>query len=91
MELDTRVEAAGRLRLAGPAPRPRAASPWNGPGGRRDRVDFLAVGAITHSAPSLDIALDWEEVVPLAVDVGNTEITIGVFQGDELAQHWRAS
>ena len=23
-------------------------------------VDFLAVGAITHSAPSLDIALDWE-------------------------------
>lgn len=27
----------------------------------------------------------------LAVDVGNTEITIGVFQGEELAQHWRAS
>ena len=27
----------------------------------------------------------------LAVDVGNTEITIGVFQGDDLAQHWRAS
>ena len=27
----------------------------------------------------------------LAVDVGNTEITIGVFEGDELAQHWRAS
>ena len=23
-------------------------------------VDFLAVGALTHSAPSLDIALDWE-------------------------------
>jgi nicotinate-nucleotide pyrophosphorylase (carboxylating) len=22
-------------------------------------VDFLAVGALTHSAPSLDIALDW--------------------------------
>ena len=55
-------------------------------------VDFLAVGAITHSAPSLDIALDWEGVaVLLAVDVGNTEITIGVFQDDELAQHWRAS
>ena len=27
----------------------------------------------------------------LAVDVGNTEITIGVFQDDELAQHWRAA
>ncbi|HEV2918350.1 MAG TPA: type III pantothenate kinase, partial [Actinomycetota bacterium] len=27
----------------------------------------------------------------LAVDVGNTEITIGVFEGDELAQHWRAA
>jgi nicotinate-nucleotide pyrophosphorylase (carboxylating) len=23
-------------------------------------VDFLAVGALTHSAPSLDVALDWE-------------------------------
>jgi type III pantothenate kinase len=29
--------------------------------------------------------------VLLAVDVGNTEITIGVFQGGELAQHWRAA
>jgi type III pantothenate kinase len=29
--------------------------------------------------------------VLLAVDVGNTEITIGVFQGQELAQHWRAA
>ncbi|HZA81891.1 MAG TPA: type III pantothenate kinase, partial [Actinomycetes bacterium] len=27
----------------------------------------------------------------LAVDVGNTEITIGVFEGDELVQHWRAA
>ena len=27
----------------------------------------------------------------LAVDVGNTEITIGVFEGQELAQHWRAA
>ena len=27
----------------------------------------------------------------LAVDVGNTEITIVVFQGQELAQHWRAA
>jgi nicotinate-nucleotide pyrophosphorylase (carboxylating) len=24
-------------------------------------VDFLAVGALTHSAPSLDMALDWKE------------------------------
>jgi type III pantothenate kinase len=29
--------------------------------------------------------------VLLAVDVGNTEITIGVFEGQELAQHWRAA
>ncbi len=27
----------------------------------------------------------------LAIDVGNTEITIGVFDGDDLVQHWRAS
>ena len=27
----------------------------------------------------------------LAVDVGNTEITIGVFKGTELVQHWRAA
>ncbi len=27
----------------------------------------------------------------LAVDVGNTEITIGVFDGDKLLQHWRAA
>ena len=27
----------------------------------------------------------------LAVDVGNTEITIGVFEDKELAQHWRAA
>jgi type III pantothenate kinase len=27
----------------------------------------------------------------LALDVGNTEITIGVFDGDKLVQHWRAS
>jgi nicotinate-nucleotide pyrophosphorylase (carboxylating) len=23
-------------------------------------VDYVAVGALTHSAPSLDVALDWE-------------------------------
>jgi type III pantothenate kinase len=27
----------------------------------------------------------------LAVDVGNTEITIGVFDGEELVHHWRAA
>ena len=27
----------------------------------------------------------------LALDVGNTEITIGVFDGDKLVQHWRAA
>ncbi|HEY2958909.1 MAG TPA: type III pantothenate kinase [Actinomycetota bacterium] len=27
----------------------------------------------------------------LAIDVGNTEITIGVFDGDKLAYHWRAA
>jgi type III pantothenate kinase len=27
----------------------------------------------------------------LALDVGNTEITIGVFEGDKLVQHWRAA
>jgi len=29
--------------------------------------------------------------VLLAIDVGNTEITIGVFDGDKLVQHWRAA
>jgi type III pantothenate kinase len=29
--------------------------------------------------------------VLLAIDVGNTEITLGVFEGDELAHHWRAA
>ncbi len=28
-------------------------------------VDFIAVGAITHSAPALDIGLDWELVQPV--------------------------
>ena len=27
----------------------------------------------------------------LAIDVGNTEVTIGVFDGDVLANHWRAA
>ena len=27
----------------------------------------------------------------LALDVGNTEITIGMFEGDKLVQHWRAA
>jgi type III pantothenate kinase len=27
----------------------------------------------------------------LAIDVGNTEITIGVFEGEKLLQHWRAA
>ncbi len=27
----------------------------------------------------------------LALDVGNTEITIGVFDGDKLVQHWRVA
>jgi nicotinate-nucleotide pyrophosphorylase (carboxylating) len=26
----------------------------------RTGVDFVAVGALTHSAPALDVALDWE-------------------------------
>jgi type III pantothenate kinase len=29
--------------------------------------------------------------VLLAIDVGNTEITIGVFEGDKLVRHWRAA
>jgi type III pantothenate kinase len=29
--------------------------------------------------------------VLLAIDVGNTEITIGMFEGAELVQHWRAA
>ncbi len=24
-------------------------------------VDFIAVGALTHSAPTLDVGLDWED------------------------------
>jgi type III pantothenate kinase len=27
----------------------------------------------------------------LAIDVGNSEITLGVFEGEKLAQHWRAA
>jgi nicotinate-nucleotide pyrophosphorylase (carboxylating) len=43
-----RTEASGRITLE----RARAVAETG--------VDFLAVGALTHSAPALDIALDWE-------------------------------
>ena len=42
----TRTESSGGLRLD------------NAAGGRGHGVDYLAVGALTHSAPHLDIALD---------------------------------
>ena len=39
--------------------RPPAGSPWTGPPRSRPTgVDFLAVGALTHSAPALDLGLD---------------------------------
>ena len=30
-----------------------------------------------------------EEWMLLAVDIGNTNITLGVFKGEELCAHWR--
>src|SRR4029450_9080244 len=66
----------------GRAPGPGGAPALGGRGGRRGRHP---VGSVAGHGPGLG-----ELAVLLAVDVGNTEITIGVFEGQELAQHWRA-
>src|SRR4029453_9605957 len=75
----------------GPAPRRRAGAPWSGPG-RWPRPGSTS----WPSAPSPTRPRPWTSrliggPMLLAVDVGNTEITIGVFEGQELAQHWRAA
>jgi nicotinate-nucleotide pyrophosphorylase (carboxylating) len=60
MELDTMAEA---VRACGRRARTEASGGITLERARAvagTGVDFLAVGAITHSAPSLDIALDWE-------------------------------
>ena len=50
-------------------------------------VDFLAVGALTHSAPVLDLGVDLRML--LTVDVGNTNTVLGLFDGDELFESYR--
>ncbi len=62
-------------------------------------VDFIAVGALTHSAPVLDIALDLRPPDPgdagvdglmlLAIDVGNTNTVLGLFREERLVRSWR--
>ena len=61
-------------------------------------VDYLAVGALTHSAPALDIGLDlvpaWRAIgseMLLTIDVGNTNTVLGVFDGTDVVEHWRIS
>ncbi len=60
-------------------------------------VDYLSVGALTHSAPVLDIGLDLDPVpgrsplMLLAIDVGNTNTVFGLFEGSRLVDHWRIS
>ena len=97
MEPDAGRRGGGRGRRHGAArgvrrrrPRDRSA-PTPAPG-----VEYISVGAITHSAAALDIALD---IAPrsrgdltamlLAIDTGNTQTVIGLFDGAELADHWR--
>ena len=46
-------------RRAAPSPKPRAGSPGNRAGNRRDGVDLLSAGWLTHSAKILDIGLDF--------------------------------
>src|SRR4029453_6204582 len=80
------------LRPAGPHRGLGRHHPGTGPRGRRDRGRLPGrrrdhpLGPVPGHRPGLGGL-----AVLLAVDVGNTEITIGVFQGDELAQHWRAA
>ena len=51
------VRRRGRLRRRGW--RPPAASRWPSPGPTRETgVDYLSVGALTHSVPALDLGLD---------------------------------
>ena len=59
-------------------------------------MDYLAVGALTHSAPVLDIGLDLTgavgELMPLmllAIDIGNTNTVLGVFDGEQIVHSWR--
>ena len=60
-------------------------------------VDYLAVGALTHSAPVLDIGLDLtrdlskgaEPLMLLAIDIGNTNTVLGVFDGERIVHSWR--
>ena len=58
-------------------------------------MDYLAVGALTHSAPALDIGLDLVQAASERErdaaddDVGNTNTVLGVFDGEEVVEHWR--
>ena len=52
-------------------------------------VDFLAVGALTHSAPVLDLGVDLDWQLLLTVDVGNTNTVLGLFDGEVLFESYR--
>ena len=56
-------------------------------------ADLISTSALTQSAPALDVALDLEtpteHVMLLAIDAGNTQTVIGLFDGPRLTDHWR--
>jgi len=56
----------------------------------------MSVGALTHSAPILDIGSDFRErrevaLCFLTIDVGNTQTVYGLFDGEEIVDHWRVA
>ena len=60
-------------------------------------ADLISTSVITQSAPALDLAFDLRPDAPtpgradmlLAIDCGNTQTVIGLFNDHELVDHWR--
>ena len=79
------LEASGRLTLE----RARAYAETG--------VDYLAVGALTHPCRSSTSASTSRrqrtdsEMTLLTIDVGNTHTVLGLFDGEEIVEHWRIS
>ena len=55
---ELRAAAALAAGTRPPGWRPAAGTAGGGPGRRGDGVDFVSVGALTHSSPALDLGLD---------------------------------
>ena len=51
------------------------------------------VNPVGHDGPSFALVIEGEgyRAVLLTADVGNTEIVLGVFEGDDLRHTWRLS